>query len=94
MEYVFTRFRVLARREDDCEVFAFDDSKRDVARFAVVMASVLLDADIPAKDARSANQIKTASCQDLLTFGLAPSKSPVPSKPRHFMYTLVYTISS
>jgi hypothetical protein len=76
MEYVFTGFRIFARREDDREVFAFGSSDCDVARFAVVMAGILFNDHIAAEDARGANQIKSTLCKNLLTFRLIPADPP------------------
>src|SRR3989304_4050046 len=74
MEYVFTRRLIFARRVDDVEVLAFVRAERDVARFAVLMACILLHNNRPAKNADGTQQIKPTVDQDISSLLLVPGE--------------------
>src|SRR2546427_13162632 len=75
MEYVVTRRLIFARRVDDVEVLAFVRAERDVARFAVLMACILLYNDRPAKNADGTQQVKPTVGQDISSLLFVPAEA-------------------
>jgi hypothetical protein len=57
MEYVFTRFRVGAWREDDRVFFALELPDRDIASFAIVMTAILHNERIFVQNESGAPQV-------------------------------------